>query len=103
MEYKGLIFTNHILQRMQQRGIDFHDIYWAWAKPDDTLKAETPGALKFYRNYDNKKIAVVAKKNEDGKWLVLTCWQKEVFSRRKKSSINSGLTFWQNLWKMIRG
>ncbi len=102
MEYKGLIFTNHILERMNQRGIDFKDVYWAWARPDETFKAETPGAFKYYRTNDKKLIAVVAKKNDQGKWVVMTCWQKEVFGQSKKKK-TSGRNFWQNFLRIVLG
>jgi len=103
MEYKGLIFTNHILERMDQRRIDFKDVYWAWAHPDKNEKAQTNGAYKYSKQKDNKYIVVVAKKNEQGKWVVLTCWQKEIVDWQKQKKTKTGLSFWQNLWKMISG
>jgi len=87
---------------MNQRRIDFKDIYWAWSKPDEFVPAQTKGAYKYYRKSDSKKISVVAKKNEDGKWVVLTCWQKEVIGWNRKNKYRH-LNFWQNLWKMISG
>ncbi|PIP53202.1 hypothetical protein COX08_02300 [Candidatus Beckwithbacteria bacterium CG23_combo_of_CG06-09_8_20_14_all_34_8] len=102
MEYKGLIFTNHILQRMNERGIDFRDVYWAWAKPDEFVSAQTSGAYKYFRNKNGKKIAVVAKKNDQSKWVVLTCWQKEIVDWRTNNK-KTKLSLWKNLWKMIGG
>jgi Domain of unknown function (DUF4258) len=101
MEYKGLIFTNHIIDRMNQRNISFAEVAWVFQNPEKILPASTKGAYKYYRDNDKKKLAIVAKKNEQGKWLILTCWKKEVFDYQSKKKDGKKLNFWQNLWKMV--
>jgi uncharacterized protein DUF4258 len=109
MEYKGLIFTNHILERMKQRGLSYDDIYWVFSRPDEVYKASASGGKKYYRNWKGKRFSVVAKQNDEGKWIVLTCWAKDlhgakpndhwVGKKNKKKDNND--SFLKNMWKMI--
>jgi hypothetical protein len=95
MEYKGLIFTNHILERMKQRNLRPIDIYWIFSKPDKKVNSEKNGAIKFYRNYRGVGYIVVGKKNENKEWIMLSCCWKE--SNKNK------LGFWKNFWQMLMG
>lgn len=95
MKYKGLIFTNHILERMKQRNLRPVDVYWIFSKPDRKKKSKKNNGIKFYRNYQGVDYVVVAKKNENAEWVMLSCWWKE------KNRIKLG--FWKNLWQMLMG
>lgn len=106
MEYKGVILTNHLLARMKERGIDYKDLYWVFSRPDEVTEGKAKGSKKFYRAYKGQKWSVVAKKNEKGQWVLLTCWIKDLdkniefrtqnLSRKKESILKS-------MWRMIRG
>jgi len=110
MEYKGLIFTNHILERMKQRNLNYEDVYWVFSKADEVYDAKVKGGKKFYRNWKGKRYSVVAKKNDQGQWIVLTCWAKDlngakpndhwIGNKRKDKSQDS---FLKNMWKMVMG
>jgi len=77
-QFKDTIFTNHALQRLSQRRITQSDAWYTLRRPDKSLKGKSPGSWKFYKDYGPQRIEVVAKKNEKGIWLVLSCWSKQI-------------------------
>lgn len=83
--YKGLIWTNHALDRLRQRGIKQGDAWATWNRPDQSRKGSS-GNWVYYKTYGNQKIEVVAKKNEKGQWLILSVWSKEVYVKPKKKT-----------------
>ena len=71
--YKDVIWTNHALSRMRERGIKQGDAWTAFNRSEQTKKAKIKGAWVYYRTYGSEKIEVVAKKNEKRKWMIF--WQ----------------------------
>lgn len=74
--YMGLIFTNHAINRLYNRGISQEKAYETFAHPDGQLEGKIPGSVKFYKKYGEQRIEVVAKKNGKGEWVVFSCWSK---------------------------
>jgi hypothetical protein len=70
--YKGLLFTDHALSRMRERGVSQSDAWVAWRNPDQSRYAKSRGAWIYYKTFGNTKIEVVAKKNEKGEWIILS-------------------------------
>lgn len=104
MEYKNLIFTKHVLERMKERGVFYKDVFWVFNNPDQAWEGKTPGSKKFYKEYKRKRYSLVAKKSEEGKWILLTCWVKELDGNSMKGETKrNSVGFWGNLWRMIRG
>ena len=87
--YGGVIWTNHAISRMSQRGISQGDAWAAWRSPQQERKAKIAGAWVYYRTYGNQKIEVVAKKNERGQWLILSVWSRPVDGSEKTESFLS--------------
>ena len=76
--YGGAIFTNHALQRLRERGITQSDVWYTFQHPDGQLKGNSPGSTKYYKDYGQQRIEVIAKQNEKKEWIVLSCWSKIV-------------------------
>jgi hypothetical protein len=76
--YMGVIFTKHAINRLYNRGITQSDAWYTFKHPEGILEGKISGSKKFYKNYGNQKIEVVAKQNEKGEWIVLSCWSKYV-------------------------
>ena len=95
--YKGLIWTNHALQRLRERGIKQGDAWATWNSPEQSRKGAS-GNWVYYKTYGNQRIEVVAKQNENREWIILSVWSKEVFGNEKSVQKSS---FWQNLVKII--
>lgn len=103
MKYKGLIWTNHLLDRMRQRGISKEYVYWTFRKPDRQKDARTPGSYKFMRSDKQNWFVVVAKKNDKGEWILMSCWSQPKKQTDKPYRSTKHLNFWQNLLKMLFG
>jgi len=89
-EYGGVIWTNHALQRLRQRGINQSDAWATFRRPHQSRYAKSKGAWIYYRTYGSEKIEVVAKKNEKGKWIILTVWSRTIFQPESASRKRSG-------------
>jgi len=96
--YGGLIWTNHAIQRLSERGITQGDAWATWNRPDQSRYASSKGAWIYYRTWGNTKIEVVAKQNEKKEWIVLSVWSREVAANYKKQKNDSS---WLNLLKKI--
>jgi hypothetical protein len=82
--FGGIIWTNHTLQRLKERGIKQGDAWATWNRPDQSKYAANKGAWVYYKTYGNQRIEVVAKKNEKGEWIVLSVWSKFISGKEKK-------------------
>jgi len=73
-DYGGVIWTNHAIERMVQRGIKQGDAWATWKRPASSKYEPQKGAYVFRRLYGNQEIEVVAKKNEKKQWLIISVW-----------------------------
>lgn len=62
--YGGVIWTNHALDRLKERGIKQGDAWATWRNPQQLRKGTVYGSWVYYRNWGGTQIEVVAKKNE---------------------------------------
>jgi hypothetical protein len=87
--FGGVIWTNHALQRLNERGIKQGDAWATFTRPDQSRYAKAKGAWVYYKTYGKEKVEVVAKKNERGKWLILSVWSRPVYEKhgRKPDSL----------------
>lgn len=90
--YKNLIWTNHALRRMRERGIVQSDAYAAWRNPDRSKYAKNKAAWVYYKDLNSKNIEVVVKKNEKGEWVILSVWSKTPSSDKTGKENKSLLT-----------
>lgn len=84
--YKGIIWTNHALQRLKQRGLSQADAYATWNNPDESRYAQSKGGWVYYKNLGNRKIEVVAKQNDRKQWLIISVWAKGISDHHHKYS-----------------
>jgi len=84
--FGGVIWTVHALDRLRERGIKQGDAWATWRRPDQSRYAESKGAWVYYKTYGNRRIEVVAKKNERNEWIILSVWSKQVYDKPKSSS-----------------
>ena len=76
--FGGVIWTNHVLERLKERGLTQSDVWAVWRRPDSARYAQTKGAWVYYRKFGNQKIEVVAKQNERKEWVILSVWSKNI-------------------------
>lgn len=76
--FLNLIFTKHAIRRLYDRGIAQSDAWYTFKHPDAILPGKSAGAKIFYKDYGQQRIKVIAKKNDQQEWLILSCWSKKV-------------------------
>ena len=97
--YGGVIWTNHAISRLYERGIKQGDAWATWRNPEQSRYAASKGAWIYYRTYGDTRIEVVAKQNEKKEWIILSVWNKKIMSHQTS---NVGLTRENWLTKLIR-
>lgn len=95
--YGNLIWTNHAVSRLNQRGFSQEMAWKAFVSPDSTEK-EKEGSIKFSKKFDKSTVTVIAKQNEKREWIIISCWiypplegthdyiKKQEFEKYKNSS-----------------
>ena len=99
--YGGVIWTNHALQRLNERGITQGDAWAVWNRPDESRYSTTKGAWIYYRTWGDTRIEIVAKQNEKKEWIILSVWSKKV--QQLKGEPHKGmslLTKFMNMFKV---
>ena len=91
--FGGVIWTNHALSRMRERGVKQGDAWATFRRPDQSRYAKARGAWVYYKTYGNQKIEVVAKQNEKKQWVILSIWSRPVYGPPKKQI--------EPLWKLL--
>ncbi len=108
--YGGVIWTNHALSRLKERGISQGDAWATWRRPDQSRFATSRGAWIYYKTYKTdkfkgatgEKIEVVAKQNERKEWLILSVWSKPVYAGDFQEKNKNG-GFWGFVRKLFIG
>lgn len=97
--YKGLIWTNHALQRMRERGIKQGDAWATWSNPDQSRYATSKGAWIYYKTYGSQKIEVVAKQDLDKKWIIISVWSSMTHDNKPDQLKKSWISLLKNIFK----
>jgi len=87
--FGGIVWTNHALQRLTERGIQQGDAWATWRNPDQTRYAKSKGAWVYYKTYGKTKIEVVATKSQKGEWIILSVWSRSVDDRFEEEPVES--------------
>jgi hypothetical protein len=74
--YGGVIWTNHAIKRLYERGITQSDAWYSFQHSDRQLPGKTPGTIRYYKDYGAQRIEVIATQNEKKEWVILSCWSK---------------------------
>lgn len=96
--FGGVIWTDHALARMHERGIKQEDALAAWNNPDRKRPGTNKnGTTVYYKNYGNQKMEVVSKKNDKGEWVILSVWSRPRFRGAPEQSYITGSKRWNNI------
>ncbi|QQG42084.1 MAG: DUF4258 domain-containing protein [Candidatus Woesebacteria bacterium] len=105
--FGGVIWTNHSLDRLRERGIKQGDAWATWRRPDQSYKGNLhkgDDAWRYYRQFDDQRIEVVAKQNEKKEWIILSVWSQRVSRNSPDSRFqiqDSKVSFWRKLYNFI--
>lgn len=73
-EYGNIIWTNHAIDRMRDRGLTQERAWEAFRYPDDTIIGKNQDGSKFKKKFDKYLVTVIAKQNEKKEWIVISAW-----------------------------
>lgn len=96
--YGGVIWTDHALARMRERGISQGDAWATFRNPDQSRPAQKGGNWVYYKTYGSQKIEVVASKNEKGQWMILSVWSSSVNNTGRPAAVNK---IWDSLLEKV--
>lgn len=110
-EYRGLIFTNHVLTRMKERGITDDQIWQTFTSPDkqDQIK----DADRRIKRFGNNSVTIVFQHNEKRETIIISAWmdpplkgsrdtkEKEWWEKYKKAGFMGKI--WLTLIKQVNG
>lgn len=69
-----MVFTNHAIERMKERGVTGE---WAWQAvktPDSSSPGKEKHTTEFKKRFGNHTVTAISKKNDLGEWVVLSVW-----------------------------
>ncbi len=103
MNYMDLIFTNHAIDKMAQRGIRQEDAYETFKHPD-LQKNDRANSFEFIKQFTEFKISLIGKQNEKGEWVAISVWRDPPLpgTADAKEKVEwkgySKAGFWGKLW-----
>lgn len=109
--YGGLIWTNHALERIGQRGMTQEIVTQTFYRPDHSFSGKEPGTIEYKKRFERSMVTLIAKQNDRREWLILSCWidpplagtmdakKREQYLKYKKSSFLGKL--WLTLLKQL--
>lgn len=72
--YGGIIWTNHALKKLKERGL-YQDIaLQAFKYPDKTFQGKKEGTFEYQKRVDKSFVTIIATKNENDEWIVISAW-----------------------------
>lgn len=95
--FGGVVWTNHALLRLKERGIKQSDAWAVWNNPDYSRYAKNKNAWIYFKTWDDTRIEIVAKQNEEKKWIILSVWSKKIATIKKEK----GKSSWDMLLDLI--
>lgn len=109
--YKNLIFTNHVLHRMNERGITQDQVWETFTAPD--LQDKVKEADRREKKFGDHSVTIVFKYNELHEPVLLSAWidppkagtkdaqQKDWWNKYKKAGALGKI--WLTIIKQING
>ena len=82
--YGGIIWTNHAIERLRERGIKQGDAWATFNRPDHSRYDKAKGIWTYDRTWRNEKIEIIAKQKPStslgqvSKWIILSVWSRRV-------------------------
>jgi hypothetical protein len=96
--FGGVIWTNHALDRLRERGIKQGDAWATWRNPQASKKGSIAGSWIYYRDYGDTQIEVVAKQSEKRQWIIISVWSRPVIKNG-----NPPKSLWKTLVNKLFG
>lgn len=106
--YGGVIWTNHALDRLEERQLPQEMAWETFQHPDHSYPGKQSGTTEAIKKFGTSTVTIISKQNERREWIVLSCWidpplpgtadykKKQAYHRYQKA------TFWGKIWLTLR-
>lgn len=106
--YKGIIWTNHALERLRERKLPQQTAWLTFTQPDEKLKGKEKNTIEYRKKIGSSTVTVIATQNEKKQWIILSCWvdpplpgsidiqKKKAYQEYKRAG------FWKRIWLQVR-
>lgn len=108
-KYGGLIWTNHALERLQERGLP-QDLAWqAYRYPDEVQKDSYKQSTTYTKRHHQHLITIVLKENERRELIVVSAWMNppmkgtEDYNKKQQYKAYKKASFLGKLFLAIKG
>ncbi len=71
--YGGVVWTNHALSRLNERGFTKDMVVDAFHHPDISSPAKD-GGTSLRKTFGASTVTVIAKQNQKNEWVIISCW-----------------------------
>lgn len=119
MKITDVVFTNHAIQRMSERGISGDWVWQAVKKAEISKAGKEKHTTEFSKRFGNHTVTAIGKKNDIGEWVVLSAWmdpplygtpdhyKKEKYGKRLEREREfdrkmDKASFWGKMWLAFR-
>ena len=119
MKITDVVFTNHAIERIKERGMSGDWIWQAVKQPDTKMAGKEKHTTEFAKRLNGHIVTAVAKKNDIGEWVVLSAWidppiagtkdyhKKEAYHKKQEkirelSRRMEKASFWGKMWLAFR-
>jgi len=82
-----VIWTNHLYERIKQRGLNPNWVDTAARFPDEIQKSSTTDSNKHIKTINGYKI-VAAVKRQGSDWIITSAWWNPVYGQQQTHSTN---------------
>lgn len=90
--YKGVILTDHALERMRQRRVTEEMVLSTLSRPDRSRYADAKEKFIYNKSFGREMVEVVAGQNERKEWVVVSVWSRpESQIRHNQYYVRNGL------------
>jgi hypothetical protein len=106
--FGNIIWTNHALERLDQRGLSQDLAYQTFKYPDKYEKGKQSGTWEYRKRFGKSLVTVIATQNEKKEWIVLSNWidpplpgsidikKQEYWKKYKQAG------FWGKFWLILK-
>jgi hypothetical protein len=92
--YGGIIWTNHALARLRERGLTQGEALITLKHPQRTRYAQSQQAWVYNRSFNHNEIEVVASQNYAHEWVVMSVWSRNGYRNNHRYLVRNGLVDW---------
>lgn len=119
MKISDVVFTNHAIQRMSQRGVSGDWVWQVVKSPEISVAGKEKHTTEFTKRFGEHTVTAIGKKNDLGEWVVLSVWMdpplagtqdhykkqkyhKKIERNRELDRKMQKASFWGKMWLTFR-